>query len=208
MSDRKPEVAVFDKSRVLIDIKEVDPADHVTDPKRRQMKLSLYNDVRATGMIGKYRASPHYKVLEQILSNFFETIGITISRWQGIENMLLALFTKLIAHRNVYGLSEAFLSIVSLRTRLEMVNAVAVSVVTEELLTEWKSLYRRIDKCSRKRNTIAHGNSRYITGNSTANDFILETKADTAGLSKEQIAELGALFGELGVDLDAFINKL
>lgn len=56
MSNEKLEVAVFDNEHVLIDVKDVDESDHVTDPKRRQMKLPPNHDVR--DMIGRYRASP------------------------------------------------------------------------------------------------------------------------------------------------------
>lgn len=70
MADRRLQVAIFDGNRVLIEVRDVDPDHHVTDPKRRQMKLPLDNDVQKSGMIGRYRASPHYELLEPILSEF------------------------------------------------------------------------------------------------------------------------------------------
>lgn len=123
--------------------------------------------------------------------------------------MLLALFIKLIQPGNQAAALGAFRSVVQFRTRLEMVNAAARTVLTNELLKEWNSLYRRMQKLSGSRNKLAHGHPKYISGSEAANGYILaKTEAEWEGLRTREISEIGALFGDFGVDFEAFIRKI
>jgi hypothetical protein len=66
-----------------------------------------------------------------------------------------------------------------------------------------------MQKLSGRGNELAHGHPKYISRPGAVNDYILtKTEAEWEGLTTPQISAIGALFGELGVDLEAFIKKI
>jgi hypothetical protein len=90
---------------------------------------------------------------------FFAALGQCIAAWQLVEASLYSVFEQLIgvSDKEAGALSAAFHGVPSFRGRLDMTHAAAQKAMpTDELLTEWNSLYEKAVKKSGRRNAIAH----------------------------------------------------
>lgn len=208
MSNEKHEVAVFDENRVLIDVKEVDKADHVTDPKRRQMKLPPNHDVR--GMIGRYRVSPDYGTLEIIPEKipadpFSWYHSGALVAWARIEDELFRVFCGLLQDE-VRG-AAVYYTLRHFNLKLTVTHAVATAVLQADAANAWKAIYDGAKKAAGQRNVLAHFGDMWISGEGVAPYRILVPSMYTTGkLSSDWQQQAGYARAELEEKLGSFLK--
>lgn len=154
----KYEVAVFNVENVLTAVKEVSADDHVTNPSRRQMALSLNHDVHT--MLGRYRANDDYSSLEPIYDKCprsieMELIGYAFARWFVVEEELLDTFSLLLRGARPEALRAAFYAIRTFEAKLNVVDAI-IETTHPDIHPAWKKLKDNLRNKSKQRNEIAH----------------------------------------------------
>lgn len=87
---------------------------------------------------------------------FDSALSRCITNWAHLETALADLFSTCLDVAMRPAAQSAFFSVVNFQSKLEMVNATTEFFLDEEHLGEWKSLYNRISRLSKKRNAIAH----------------------------------------------------
>lgn len=162
------EVAVFDKNRVLVDVKEVKEGDYVTDSKRRQMKLPPGHDVRE--LIGRYRVSPDYEALEPVpeklsvdrilLFSWYHSQGLIT--WAQIEDLLYRVFCGLLRCEQ-RSAAAVFYSLMHFNQKLKTTDAIAKFALEGAALKSWIKLQKRLWQANEKRNSLAHHGSMWVT---------------------------------------------
>lgn len=102
-------------------------------------------------MSEKQRTLPH--------GDFYEALGRAVASWQLIEGELLRLLTTLFLHEHNVALEKMFYSVPNIRDKLGMVNAAALSKITDEpTLNEWNAIKNAVDRKRREyRNPTVHG---------------------------------------------------
>ena len=103
MSEQKLEVAIFNGERKLIAVREVPACDHVTDPKRRQMKLPSNHDVHT--LIGRYKITPEYDMLEPILEDVvidpnFILHSVALTAWKAVQDRIFRIYKDLMRDKH------------------------------------------------------------------------------------------------------------
>ena len=92
---------------------------------------------------------------EDDFSAIYLAVGVAITRWQLVEGALTQLFIVLLRAK-ANAASAAFNSVLSFRTKVDMVRKAAVVQLKDTLLDECMSLCKRLDKKANKRNQLAH----------------------------------------------------
>jgi hypothetical protein len=91
---------------------------------------------------------------------FLAAIGRAIVEWQDIEHHVFAVFRALVRPtKTQVPLSNAFHTVVVLKTKLDMIDAAAkaaLEIEHESLYEKWRALGKKIRNQSTKRNEIAH----------------------------------------------------
>jgi hypothetical protein len=152
---------------------------------------------------------------ETEIKDFTESVGLAILEWQKVEMALFLIFNTLIGASDKRLSSAAFYSVVGLRTRLEMVNAVAVIALADSpLLTEWKALCTKISDLSKRRNALAHCTLASVTDiNGKVSLRLRSSVFDVRSghdreYDRKQIQDFDRSFGRLAARLDVFWKRL
>jgi hypothetical protein len=96
-------------------------------------------------------------VTEEHEQEFLASLARAVLSWQFVERNLFLIFSSMIRGRDHDLVSAAFYSVINLRAKLEMVDAVAqLALLGTELLAEWDSLRKCISKRSQHRNHLVH----------------------------------------------------
>lgn len=202
-------------------MKTVDEADHVTDPKRRQMKLPPSHDVRESGMINRYRASPDYATLEPIPEKL-SAEGLVFSwyhsqalfTWAQIEDLLFRIFSGLLRCEQ-RSAAAAFYSLMHFNQKLKTTDAIAKVELDGATLKSWSKLQGRLWKANDKRNLLAHHGSMYVTSKTgeTTQTLTPSMYAAVSGSrsgsmpKKEELEDTWRSFQKLQRDLTDFANQ-
>jgi hypothetical protein len=101
-------------------------------------------------------------------------IGTAITSWAHLETEMMKALVIFIKAENQMSLAAAFFAVENFRSKLGMLNAAAtLSLSGNPELANWKSLTRRIEKLSVKRNHIAHYQILHFVHNEAGKRVIL-----------------------------------
>ncbi len=94
----------------------------------------------------------------EIESNFYAHVGVVISAWQFVEEMIWHIYERTIGLSSSRPLAASFYSAHGFRARLEMVNSAILQStdIAEQRVVEWQSIYKHAVAKSKRRNALAH----------------------------------------------------
>lgn len=154
-------------------------------------------------------------VTEAYEREFLESLARAVLSWQFVEHNLFLTFTAMMQARDHHLVSAAYHSVVNLRSKLEMIDAVAqIALAGSELLAEWETLRKCVGKRSQHRNQLVHSS---LMGHFEADDTISLRIAPSIFDSRlkrhderdiANIREFEKLFDDLTQRLDAFGKRV
>lgn len=160
---------------------------------------------------------------EILKSEFYSALGMAIAQWAAVEHSLYELYTKLIQTKNLISLSASYHVVIGFGTKLRMVDyaykSQYPSYLYPDLYKEWKSLYTRIKKNSRKRNDIAHymaifecnedlNINRLYLRPEIANVKAYMDKKEKNEYDVKRLRSMTPTFGRLSRDINNFRNSI
>jgi hypothetical protein len=89
---------------------------------------------------------------------FYAALGEAISAWQGVEAALFRVHLAVIGPRNPGALAAAFHQMQTFNMKLQATDmAVRYALLgNEEIICEWESLVKKMNKKNERRNHLAH----------------------------------------------------
>ena len=105
---------------------------------------------------GKSRAAADISFEEEEVA-FLHELGLAISQWAAVENQLFYVLAKDLTRKQFEFLKHGYFSIRVFQEKLSFVNGLlARSLKRKKDIERWRSLSKRLTRCSAQRNHLAH----------------------------------------------------